>query len=99
MHFAASLLSVVKCKNRKDFELRKIILKKHAWYIKNHLLRLNDFFFSMLGEFVDNCIKLKVWASAPVTLVFFCSIVGAGARIPYIRGIDDVAKFICYRHS
>ena len=25
--------------------------------------------------------------------------VGAGALIPYKRGIDDVGWFICYRHS
>ena len=25
--------------------------------------------------------------------------VGAGAWIPYKRGIDDVGRFICYRHS
>ena len=32
----------------------------------------------MFGEFVYNCIKLKVWAEASVTLVFFYSILKNG---------------------
>ena len=32
----------------------------------------------MFGEFVYNCIKLKVWAEASVTLVFFYSIIKNG---------------------
>ena len=34
-----------------------------------------------------------------VRICSFLAAVGAGARIPYKRGIDDVGWFVCYRHS
>ena len=32
-------------------------------------------------------------------LIVFTTVVGAGALIPYYRGIDDVGWFICYSHT
>ena len=37
----------------------------------------------MFGEFVYNCIKLKVWAQASMTLVFFYSIHKNGTSEAY----------------
>ena len=54
--------------NIEDFKLIKIISRKHAWQI---CCVQKTFSSSIFGEFFDNCIKLKVWAQAPVTLVFF----------------------------
>ena len=50
------------------------MLKRFAQKIFENFI----FFFSMFGEFVYNCIKLKVWAEASVTLVFFYSILKNG---------------------
>ena len=43
--------------------------------------------------------RKKLLAVTTQRIDFKIYIVGAGASIPYKRGIDDVGWFICYRHS